>query len=207
MFRSSHPEVFLVKGILKICSKFTGEHLCRSAISIKLLCNFIEIALRHGCSTVNLLHIFRTRSLKNTSGWLLLNVTEVYLEPYQASKKETSVKISSDQQPFILHICYGCDYNSAVITDTNNYWSNGIHCVKNVRIRSYSGPHFSDFGLNTDRYTVLLCIQSEYRRIQTRITPNTDASFTVIGLVQALGIGFAVVSLVYVEPLPQHTKS
>ena len=202
MFRSSHPEVFLVKGILKICSKFTGEHLCRSAISIKLLCNFIEIALRHGCSTVNLLHIFRTRSLKNTSGWLLLNVTEVYLEPYQASKKETSVKISSDQQPFILHICYGCDYNSAVITDTN-----GIHCVKNVRIRSYSGPHFSDFELNTDRYTVLLCIQSEYRRIQTRITPNTDASFTVIGLVQALVIGFAVVSLVYVEPLPQHTKS
>ena len=207
MFRSSHPEVLLVKGILKICSKFTGEHLCRRAISIKLLCNFIEIALRHGCSTVNLLHIFRTRSLKNTSGWLLLNVTEVYLEPYQASKMETSVKISCDQQPFILHICYGCDYNSAVITDTNNYWSNGIHSVKNVRIRSYSGPQLSDFGLNTDRYTVLLCIQSEYRRIQTRITPNTDASFTVIGLVQALVIGFAVVNLVYVEPLPQRTKS
>ena len=26
MSRSSHPEVFLVKGILKICSKSTGEH-------------------------------------------------------------------------------------------------------------------------------------------------------------------------------------
>ena len=38
-FRSNHPEVFLVKGVLKICSKFTGEHPCRSAISIKLLCN------------------------------------------------------------------------------------------------------------------------------------------------------------------------
>ena len=24
--RSSHPEVFLGKGILKTCSKFTGEH-------------------------------------------------------------------------------------------------------------------------------------------------------------------------------------
>ena len=33
MFRSSHPEVFLGKGVLKICSKFTGEHPCRSAIS------------------------------------------------------------------------------------------------------------------------------------------------------------------------------
>ena len=27
--RSSHPEVFLEKGVLKICSKFTGEHSCR----------------------------------------------------------------------------------------------------------------------------------------------------------------------------------
>ena len=35
--RSSHPTVFLGKGVLKICSKFTREHPCRSAISIKLL--------------------------------------------------------------------------------------------------------------------------------------------------------------------------
>ena len=35
--RNSHPEVFLGKGALKICSKFTGEHPCRSVISIKLL--------------------------------------------------------------------------------------------------------------------------------------------------------------------------
>ena len=34
--RSSHPEVFLGKALLKMCSNFTGEHPCRSAISIKL---------------------------------------------------------------------------------------------------------------------------------------------------------------------------
>ena len=34
--------------------------------------NFIEITLRYGCSPVNLLHVFRTLFLKNTSGWLLL---------------------------------------------------------------------------------------------------------------------------------------
>ena len=34
--RSSCPEVFLRKGVLKICSKFTGVHQCRSVISIKL---------------------------------------------------------------------------------------------------------------------------------------------------------------------------
>ena len=48
--RNNHLEVFLGKGVLKICSKFTGEHPCRSAISIKLQRNFS----------------------KNTSGWLLL---------------------------------------------------------------------------------------------------------------------------------------
>ena len=43
-----------------------------SAISIKLQNNFIEIALRHGCSPVNLLHIFRTPFQQNTSEGLLL---------------------------------------------------------------------------------------------------------------------------------------
>ena len=52
--------MFLKKGVLKIYSKFTGEHPSRSVISIKLL------------SHVNLLHIFRTPFPKNTSGWLLL---------------------------------------------------------------------------------------------------------------------------------------
>ena len=62
---------FLGKGALKICSKFTGEYPFRSAISIKLQNNFVEISLRHGCSPVNLLHIFRVTSPRNTSGWLL----------------------------------------------------------------------------------------------------------------------------------------
>ena len=44
-------------------------------IPIKLLCNFVEITLRDGCSPVNLLHIFRTPFPKNTSGWLLLILT------------------------------------------------------------------------------------------------------------------------------------
>ena len=48
--KSSHPEVFLGKDVPKICSKFTRKHPCRSVISIKLLCNLIEITLRHGCS-------------------------------------------------------------------------------------------------------------------------------------------------------------
>ena len=64
--------MFLIKLVLKICNKFTGEHPCRSAISIKLLCNSTEITLRHWCFPVNLLYIFRTTFPRNTSGWLRL---------------------------------------------------------------------------------------------------------------------------------------
>ena len=32
-----------------------------------------------------------------------------------------------------------------------NYY---IRCVKSARIRSYSGPHFPAFGLNTERYRI-----------------------------------------------------
>ena len=59
-------EVFLGKGLLKICSKFTGDHPHRSVISMKLQSKFLEIKLRHGCSPVNVLHIFRTPFAKNT---------------------------------------------------------------------------------------------------------------------------------------------
>ena len=65
--RSSLTEVFLGKGVLKICSNFTGEHPCQSVILIKLLCSFIEVILWHTCSPVNLQHIFRILSRKNTS--------------------------------------------------------------------------------------------------------------------------------------------
>ena len=68
--RCSHPEVFLGKGILNIPSKL---------ISIKLLCNFIEIALRHGWSPLNWLHFFRIPFRKNTSGSLLLQLDKSLL--------------------------------------------------------------------------------------------------------------------------------
>ena len=60
-----------------------------------------------------------------------------------------------------------------------------FHCAKSVRIQSYSGPHFSAFGLNTERYsvslryTISLRIQSKCGKIRTRITPNTSTFYAV----------------------------
>ena len=47
-------------------------------------------------------------------------------------------------------------------------------CVKTVRIWSFSAPHFPTFGLNMEWYGVYLGIQSEYVKLRTRKTPNTD---------------------------------
>ena len=58
--RSSHPEVFFEKGVLKICSKFTGEYPCRIPMP---KCDF-NIVSKH----------------KKTSGGLLLeNLDRCYV--------------------------------------------------------------------------------------------------------------------------------
>ena len=50
---------------------------------------------------------------------------------------------------------------------------------ENVRIRSFSGPYFPAFGLNTEIYRVNLYIQSECGKIRTRKTPNIDTFYEV----------------------------
>ena len=54
-----------------------------------------------------------------------------------------------------------------------------LHCIKSVRIQSYSGPYFPAFGRNTESYGVSLRIQSECRKIGTRTTLNKD-TFQVV---------------------------
>ena len=54
-----------------------------------------------------------------------------------------------------------------------------IEKLKSVHIRSYSGPYFPAFGLNTEIYGVFLHIQSECGKIRSRITANTDTFYAV----------------------------
>ena len=79
--RSSPPELFLGKVLLKMCSKFTGEHPCRSVIPIKLLCKL------------------RCFLYKNTSGELLLNKKLKIL----ALKDHVALKLISHK-----HCIYHC---------------------------------------------------------------------------------------------------
>ena len=56
--------------------------------------------------------------------------------------------------------------------------------VKSVHIRSFSGPYFPAFGLNIEKCSVSLRIQSECTKIRTRKTPNIDTFYTVNKLCQ-----------------------
>ena len=53
------------------------------------------------------------------------------------------------------------------------------HCLKSVRIGSYSGLYFPTCGLTAERYGISLHIQFEFGKIRTRIPPNTDTFYAV----------------------------
>ena len=55
------------------------------------------------------------------------------------------------------------------------------HYVKSVQIRSFPGPYFPIFGLNTEIYGINLCIQSEYGNIRTRKKLRIWILFTQCG--------------------------
>ena len=68
-----------------------------------------------------------------------------------------------------------------------SYWSISTDFLKaknftnaeGVRTQSFSGPCFPSFTLNTEIYSVNVCIEIECRKIRTRKTPNT-VSFRVV---------------------------
>ena len=55
---------------------------------------------------------------------------------------------------------------------------------KYVCIRSYSGLHFPVFGLNTERHSVSLRIQSKCGTMWTRITPNMGTFYPEINSIE-----------------------
>ena len=70
----THPEVFLRKDVLKICSKSTREHPCWSTISIKLLwnCCFFLLNIQHRFFSHVVDNVYRV----NTDGsiWIFFTV-------------------------------------------------------------------------------------------------------------------------------------
>ena len=73
---------------------------------------------------------------------------------------------------FTLSVFYQLKIRVAVIQEPLNLFGMQ-HCVKSIRIQSFSGPYFLVFGLHTERYSVSLRMQSKCEKIRTKKTPNT----------------------------------
>ena len=85
--------------------------------------------------------------------------------------------------------------------------------MKSVLIRSFSGPNFPPFGLNTERYGAFLRIQSKPGKIRTRKTPNTNTFHPVlvntkveIIIIIAISLTIAIVRSVEAEDKDKNSK-
>ena len=118
--------------------------------------------------------------------FFLLTRTHVCPEPCQTSKRGNFAKIVNNWKSSIivaklsiLDVWQGSEYTPETLQNSKSLIFTQ-HCVKIVHIRSYSGPYFPAFGLNTtERYGVSLRIRSKCGKMWTGITPNTDTFHVV----------------------------
>ena len=92
IFRSSRPEVFCKKDLLRNFAKFIGKHLCHSLFFNKVAglrpATLFKKRLWHRCFPVNFVKFLRTLFFTEHLWWLLLNFV-LRLARYQANKLRT----------------------------------------------------------------------------------------------------------------------
>ena len=127
--------------------KFTGNHLCQSLFFNK----FAGLRLQDRCFAVDFAKILRAPFLQNISGLLLkqeeyLMTNQIATDCFSKKKKKKGNRLK------------GTLVGSSMAT----------LFMKSVQIRSFPGPYFPVFGLNTEISSVNFCIQSKYGKIRTR---------------------------------------
>ena len=77
-YRSSSPEVFYKKGVLRNFAKLTGKHLCQGLFFNKVAglrpATLLKRRLWHRCFLVNFLKFLRTTFLIEHLWWQLLEI-------------------------------------------------------------------------------------------------------------------------------------
>ena len=82
MYQNIYLKIFKTICSNISCITKISKPKCFNPFSIKLLCSFLEIALWHACSPVNLLHIIRTPFPYNFPGGLLPALRIIYIYIY-----------------------------------------------------------------------------------------------------------------------------
>ena len=106
----------------------------------------------------------KVRNHQNTFETTLITIYIAYLGPSKRSVMKSFVKIAT--------------FSHELSMMWKKYKS--VKSVKSVRIRSFYGPYFPAFGLNTEIYFVNLRIHSERGKMRTRKIANTDTFYAVI---------------------------
>ena len=101
---------------------------------------------------------------KLPTGWIRNKAVYLHLKGRNSRIFHNAIR----KDHFNLHT----DLAKMKVMNIDNFYENyyKLHWVKSVRIRSISGPCFTAFGLNTERYGVSLRIQSECGKIRNRKT-------------------------------------
>ena len=151
------PEVLLTiyKGILKNSSKFTGKHLYESLflnVAFEILFFFTLLRTHFCLPKYKVLHNFffhtcRWRQYHFSSIKKVLNGCILkYLVNISDGKYKLYIIRNYDIYLLVLFFVLSSYQISHLLT-----YQCANHCVKRVRIQSYSGPYFPTFGLNTGK--------------------------------------------------------
>ena len=82
----------------------------------KVASNFTEIALRHGCSPVNLLYIFRTSFPRNTSGWQFLTVICIHSKLLIISTFDKDFDLKNTSSRWLGNIVHNISMSSSSLS-------------------------------------------------------------------------------------------
>ena len=102
-FRSSRPEVFCKKGVLRNFAKSTGKHLCQSLFFNKVAGLRPETLLKkrlwHRCFPVNFAEFLRTPFIIKHVWWLLLHFA-IYSHFFPNPRELPTSNVSADKSDF-----------------------------------------------------------------------------------------------------------
>ena len=135
--------MFCSKSILRNCSKFAS---LKPATSLKK-------RLQHRCFRVNFAkfeeHLFWYNMVAVSDPFSLA------MEPFVCfhSSSKIAAILSKNSSKNVLQKGFSFSHSRSYICypETLRIWGI-IYCVKNIRIRSFSGPHFSHISPHSERY-------------------------------------------------------
>ena len=123
--------------------------------------------------------------------WTFLGIVFIWTQTYRDNSKSALVYLylckhmAKGQKQPCSHFCTDLSETQFFIPfsivkinfsiDGRNVWPNEMlqgvkewHCLKSVRVRSFSGLNFHGFELNTEIYSVNLRIRSKFGKMQTK---------------------------------------